>query len=141
MHGTEPAALHPGRGPRARHERTQRGVAREIAALPRFRSKLAGVAAERQAIGSFADYDAALASHCAHIDIWRTVYVHRLESPQAVVAWVEGSGLAPYLEPLSHEERTEYLAFYGEAVARAYEPQPWGGVLLPFPRLFVVAAR
>ena len=44
-------------------------------------------------------------------------------------------------EPLSHEERTEYLAFYGEAVARAYEPQPWGGVLLPFPRLFVVAAR
>jgi trans-aconitate 2-methyltransferase len=114
---------------------------REIAALAPFRDKLADVAAERQEIGAFADYDAALAPHCAHIDIWRTVYAHRLESPEAIVAWVEGTGLRPYLEPLTKPERAEYLRLYGEAIARAYPRQPWGGVLLPFPRLFVVAAR
>lgn len=114
---------------------------REIALRPPFRDKLAGVAAERQEIGSFADYDAALAPHCTHIDIWRTVYAHRLENPEAIVAWVEGTGLRPYLEPLSEAERTEYIALYGEAIERAYPRQPWGGVLLPFPRLFVVASR
>lgn len=113
----------------------------EVADLPQFRDKLAGQAAERQEIGAFSAYDAALAPHCAHIDIWRTVYVHRLESPEAIVAWVEGSGLRPYLEPLNAEERSEYLALYGAAIARAYPRQPSGGVLLSFPRLFVVAAR
>jgi len=114
---------------------------REIAALPAFREKLAGQAAERQEIGAFSAYDSALAPHCAHIDIWRTIYVHRLESPEAIVAWVEGSGLRPYLAPLTAEERADYLALYGAAIARAYPRQPSGGVLLPFPRLFVVAAR
>jgi len=114
---------------------------REIAALPQFRDTLAAQAADRQEIGAFAAYDAALAPHCAHIDIWRTVYVHRLASPEAIVAWVEGSGLRPYLAPLTSEARAEYLALYGAAIAKVYPRQPSGGVLLPFPRLFVVAAR
>ena len=114
---------------------------RQIAARPEFSAKLAANAAGRETIGAFADYDAALAPHCRHIDIWRTVYVHRLESPQAIVDWVEGAGLRPYLEPLDDEERTKFLALYLEALTAAYPRQPWGGVLLAFPRLFVVAAR
>jgi trans-aconitate 2-methyltransferase len=114
---------------------------REVAELPRFRHKLAAQAADRQQIGAFADYDAALAPHCVHVDIWRTTYVHRLESPEAIVSWVEGSGLRPYLEPLDAGEREVYLGLYGAAIAKAYPRRPWGGVLLPFPRLFVVAAR
>lgn len=113
---------------------------REIAGLPQFREKLA-VAGGRQKIGTFADYDAALAPHCDHIDIWRTTYAHRLAGPQAIVAWVEGTGLRPFLAPLNDSEKAEYLALYGEAIAKAYPRQPSGGVLLPFPRLFVVAAR
>ena len=42
---------------------------------------------------------------------------------------------------LSREEREAYLGLYGAAIAKAYPRQPSGGVLLPFPRLFVVAAR
>ncbi len=82
-----------------------------------------------------------MAPHCAHIDIWRTTYVHRLESPRAIVAWVEGAGLRPFLAPLNETEKAEYLAAYEAEIATAYPPQPSGGVLLPFPRLFVVAAR
>ena len=54
---------------------------------------------------------------------------------------MEGAGLRPFLEPLAADERAEYLALYRDGVAKAYPRQPWGGVLLPFPRLFVVAAR
>jgi trans-aconitate 2-methyltransferase len=122
-------------------EEPSHALMREIAALPAFRQKLAAVAREREAIGAFSAYDAALTPHCAHIDIWRTVYVHRLESPEAIVSWVEGSGLRPYIAPLNAEEREAYLGLYGAAIAKAYPRQPSGGVLLPFPRLFVVAAR
>ncbi len=114
---------------------------RQIAARPEFVPNYPCEASGRQAIGAFADYDAALAPYCAHIDIWRTVYVHRLGSPQRIVDFVEGAGLRPYLEALSPADRARYLALYLEAIARAYPRQPWGGVLLAFPRLFVVAQR
>jgi trans-aconitate 2-methyltransferase len=114
---------------------------REIAAEPRFRDKLAHAADAREAIGSFADYDAALSPFCDEIDIWRTVYVHRLGGPDAIVAWVEGAGLRPFLAPLAAEERAAFLARYRAAIAGAYPPRAGGGVLLPFPRLFVVASR
>lgn len=114
---------------------------REIAQRPAFRAKLAARAGERQTIGSFATYDAALSTHCTHIDIWRTTYVHRLQNPGAIVAWVEGAGLRPFLAPLNEAEKAEYLSAYEAEIAKAYPSQPSGGVLLPFPRLFVVAAR
>jgi trans-aconitate 2-methyltransferase len=114
---------------------------REIAAKPRFRAKLADVGASRSAIGSFADYDQALSPVCDHVDIWRTTYVHRLAGPEAIVAWVEGAGLRPYLAPLTPDERAGFLGLYGEAIAAAYPRQGWGGVLLPFPRLFIVGRR
>jgi len=114
---------------------------RLIAARPEFAGAAPGDAAGRETIGRFADYVTALSPHCAHIDVWRTTYSHRLADAQAIVDWVEGAGLRPYLEPLSAPQRQAYLALYLEGVAQAYPRQPWGGVLLEFPRLFVVAAR
>lgn len=114
---------------------------REIAALPRFRDKLAGAAAAREKIGRFADYDDALSPICDAVDIWRTTYVHRLEGPDAIVAWVESAGLRPFVAPLASEERADFLAVYRAEIARAFPQRPGGGVLLPFPRLFVVASR
>jgi trans-aconitate 2-methyltransferase len=114
---------------------------RDIGAEPTFRAKLAAAGAAREPIGAMRDYDAALSPLCDLVDIWRTVYLHRLDSPDAIVDWVEGAGLRPYLAPLSPEERKQYLARYREAIAAAYPRQPWGGVLLSFPRLFVVVRR
>jgi len=113
---------------------------REIAADERFRKKLAGAIA-REKIGSLADYDAALSPYCGHVDVWRTVYQHRLENAEAIVAWVEGAGLRPFLAPLTAGERADFLSRYRDAIAKAYPVRPWGGVLLPFPRLFLVAQR
>lgn len=112
---------------------------RAVAAMPAFR----GLAdsGPRQALGSFADYDAALSPPCDEVDLWRTTYVHRLGAPEDVVKWVEGSGLRPYLDPLDPERRASFLAAYGQAVAEAYPARPNGAVLFPFPRLFAVASR
>jgi trans-aconitate 2-methyltransferase len=112
---------------------------RAVAAMPAFRGLSIG--GKRDPIRSFADYDAALAPPCEDVDLWRTVYAHRLGSPDDVVKWVEGSGLRPYLDPLDANNRAAFLAAYRQAVAEAYPAQSNGAVLFPFPRLFAVASR
>jgi trans-aconitate 2-methyltransferase len=114
---------------------------RKVAERPAFRDKLSVVDAAREPIGVFRDYIEALTPLCASVDIWRTTYVHRLAGPDAIVEWVKGTGLRPYLEPLDTNERAGFLAQYRAEIARAYPPLANGDVLLPFPRLFIVAAR
>jgi trans-aconitate 2-methyltransferase len=112
---------------------------REIAAFPAFDGKSGG--GPRAPIHSFGQYDAALSPPCEWVDIWRTTYVQRMNSPEDIVKWVEGAGLRPYLDPLDEAGRASYLAAYREAVAEAYAAQPNGAIQFPFPRLFIVAAR
>ena len=53
----------------------------------------------------------------------------------------EGDGSSAVLDPLEESERQAFLARYEGAIARAYPAERDGTVLLPFPRLFVVATR
>jgi trans-aconitate 2-methyltransferase len=82
-----------------------------------------------------------LRPHAPHVDIWRTTYFHPLAGARAIVEWLKGTGLRPFLDPLEESEREAFLRRYEEAIAKAYPAEPDGTVLLPFPRLFVVAAR
>jgi trans-aconitate 2-methyltransferase len=76
------------------------------------------------------------------VDVWHTTYHHVLAGgTDAVVEWFKGSGLRPFLAPLDPAENAAYLAEYRALLADAYPPQPDGSVLLPFPRLFIVATR
>lgn len=87
-------------------------------------------------------YFAQLRPKVARLDIWRTTYHHVLAGgASAVVEWFKGSGLRPYLDALNEGERAEFLARYQAAIAAAYPAFPDGAVLLPFPRLFIVATR
>jgi len=115
---------------------------REVAAVGPWAAKLAAAGAARPPLASAAWYYELLRPLCAKVDLWRTTYYHALAGgPGAIVEWFKGSGLLPFLEPLEPAERAAYLAAYTTDIARAYPASADGGVLLAFPRLFMVAIR
>ena len=115
---------------------------RDIAARPAFAGKLAAASGTRAGRQSADWYYALLRPLAGRVDIWRTTYHHPLAGgADAVVEWFKGSGLRPFLAPLDAAERAAYLAAYRDAIAGAYPALPDGSVLLPFPRLFIVATR
>ena len=73
--------------------------------------------------------------------MWRTVYAHRLKDAAAIVAMFESTGLRPYIAPLDADERKLFLDRYLERISEAYPQLEGGGVILPFPRIFIVAFR
>jgi trans-aconitate 2-methyltransferase len=113
---------------------------REVAARMPFSAKLAGHDG-REVIPSVDAYYDRLRPLSSRVDIWRTTYYHPLADADAIVEWLKGTGLRPYLDRLSADERPAFLAAYRSAIAGAYPPRADGRVLLPFPRLFIVAAK
>jgi trans-aconitate 2-methyltransferase len=115
---------------------------REIAADGPWAAKLAAAAAARPPMPTADRYVEILSEAGCRVDIWRTTYYHALSGgAEAVVEWFKGSGLRPFIAPLGDEEREEFLIRYRSAVARAYPAKSDGGVLLPFPRLFIIAVH
>jgi trans-aconitate 2-methyltransferase len=92
-------------------------------------------------VGDVAFYYDVLAPHAASIDLWETQYVHVMASADAIVDWVEGSGLRPFIDALTEAERPTFRAQYRAEIARLYPQRPDGKVLFPFRRLFLVAIR
>lgn len=114
---------------------------REIADDGPWRQKLANADGSRVRIESAAWYYRLLRECCSRVDVWRTTYYHPLAGPDAIVEWFKGTGLLPFLAPLDSVERADYLVRYTRGIERAYPTSSDGTVLLPFPRLFIVAKR
>lgn len=114
---------------------------REIADQGTWSEKLASAKSRLERHG--ADwYYRLLRDNVRELDIWRTTYYHPLSGgAAAVVEWFKGTGLRPYLDPLSEEEQGAFLEQYQREIALAYPAFSDGTVLLPFPRLFIVAVR
>jgi trans-aconitate 2-methyltransferase len=83
-----------------------------------------------------------LRGHTARLDIWRTIYHHTLRGGvAAIVEWFKGSGLRPFLDALNEDEQSAFLANYEDKLSKIYPVYEDGSILLPFPRLFIVANR
>jgi trans-aconitate 2-methyltransferase len=76
------------------------------------------------------------------IELWQTAYQHVLENAEAILEWIRGTGLRPFLEALpSDAARSEFEARLLERVRQAYPPQRDGKVLFEFNRLFMIAYK
>ncbi|MCB1542881.1 MAG: trans-aconitate 2-methyltransferase [Rhodoblastus sp.] len=114
---------------------------RMIAVDGPWRARLMPVVKSRAMIADAQDYYDWLSPHCARLDLWRTTYVYRLDGAQGVVDWFAGSALRPFLNPLTEKEREAFLAAYRREIIKEYAPRADGMILLPYPRLFIVAVR
>jgi len=115
---------------------------RTVAASAPFAAKLGDAAKARTVLAAADWYYALLKPFFARVDIWRTTYYHPLAGGlDAIVEWLKGTGLTPFLKPLSEAERQAFIAAYKVELAKAYTPLADGTAILPFPRLFIVAVR
>ncbi len=112
---------------------------REVAGQGPWAEKLQGV--QRETMPSLPVFYDALAPLASRIDLWHTVYNHVLTGPEAIVEWVKGTGLRPFLAPLEADEQQDFLGLYTEQIAKSYPSLSDGKVMLRFPRLFLIACR
>ncbi|HEV7251851.1 MAG TPA: trans-aconitate 2-methyltransferase [Mesorhizobium sp.] len=103
--------------------------------------KLSEAEAARTRIHAPRHYWDLLSPLCRRVDVWLTVYHHPLAGVDALVDWLRATGLRPYLADLDEAERALFLARYRTMVAQSYPLAADGRLLLPFPRLFIVATR
>lgn len=116
-------------------------IMRELASSSEFRTYL-GDGVRSWHVHDPAFYYDILAPLANDVDIWQTEYLHVLPNAEAIVEWYKGTGLRPFLERLTDETvKARFLQAYLEGITAAYPAQRNGNVLLPFQRLFVVAAK
>ena len=110
---------------------------REAAAAGPWKERLAGV--REVAVLAPADYCDILSANGASVDIWETEYLHILDGEDAVYQWVSGTGLRPFVQALSGDERDAFIMEYKKRLATAYPRRADGTTQFPFKRLFAVA--
>lgn len=139
------AALAPGgvlavQMPDNRAEPTHR-LMRELAAEAPWKAPIGDYTRLRTELLTIGGYYDLLAPLAAEVDVWHTIYQHRMDSAAAIVEWVRATGLRPFIDPLSPELRASYLAEYERRVDAAYPVRTDGKRLLAFPRMFIVARK
>ena len=85
-------------------------------------------------------YDA-LTALFEKVDMWETVYYHTVDSADGVLEWYKGSGLRPYLDALSAEQKEMFLFDLKSEITQNFGVQKDGKIILKMPRLFFTAAK
>jgi trans-aconitate 2-methyltransferase len=115
---------------------------REIASQGPWSSKLSSALVVREPRHGADWYYNLFSNHPVKLSIWRTTYFHRLTGGAVdIVEWFRGTGLRPFLDPLDPAERVSFTERFREMVDEAYPALADDSVLLPFPRLFLIARR
>jgi trans-aconitate 2-methyltransferase len=74
------------------------------------------------------------------VTLWEINYIQVMDGIEAIIAWLRGTGLRPFLSRLDAAEQPVFLARYKALLSEAFPPQIDGKILLPYPRLFFIAS-
>ena len=73
--------------------------------------------------------------------IWETTYFHSMPSYKSITEWYKGTGLKPYPEQLSADDREAFLNDILQCLTDIYPMQKNGEIIFRFPRLFFTAQK
>jgi trans-aconitate 2-methyltransferase len=107
----------------------------------RWRQRFAGIDLPAPSVPEPDVYLERLLGLGAAVDVWETTYLQVLAGDDAVLRWMQGTGLRAVLSALDSAESAESADFiqeYGARLRAAYPPRDFGTVL-PYRRIFVVA--
>jgi len=85
------------------------------------------------------EYYDLLSELSADFSIWQTTYFHTMKSHSDILEWYRGTGLRPYLDILSPEDKPAFERDIHAELVRAYPTQKNGDIIFRFPRLFFTA--
>lgn len=87
------------------------------------------------------EYFDILSSCTGNFDIWETVYYHNMPSVEAMVEWVKGTRLRPYLNALDKTKAKSLEKEITRRAAAVYNVQENGEIIFKFRRFFFVASK
>jgi trans-aconitate 2-methyltransferase len=121
----------------------------ELARSDRWEARLAHLVRPAPVLEP-AGYLSILLAAGARADVWETTYFHILAGPDAVLDWVRGTALRPFLSALEDADEGDasdeaddgaeaFVRAYGAALRAAYPLDAEGHTIFPFRRIFGVA--
>jgi len=87
------------------------------------------------------EYFDILSSCTENFDIWETVYYHNMPSVEAMVEWIKGTRLRPYLNALDNAKAAKLEQEITKRAATVYDTQKNGEIIFKFRRFFFVASK
>lgn len=97
--------------------------------------------AERAPLLSPENYYDLLRAEGCEVDIWRTTYFHILPSIQSIIDWLSTTGLRRFIHTLTPEQQAAWLQHYASLLETQYPVRQDGTIIMPYPRLFIVARK
>jgi len=112
---------------------------RELADEPRWAARLSGVALVNEQVGSIDVYLRLAFDAGVAVEAWETVYQHVLPGEDAVLEWIAGTRLRPFVAALG-EDAPEFVDELRMRLREAFPPAP-AGTVFPFRRVFFAVTK
>ena len=90
---------------------------------------------------NFKEYYDMFSRYYSNIDIWKTNYIHQMKDCNAIVDFIKGTALLPYLECLDEKQTTLFIKKLYDKISECYVASENGTVLFEFKRLFIIARK
>lgn len=83
------------------------------------------------------EYFNILSRHCSSFQLWETRYYHNLKNHEAIIEWVKGTKIRPYLTHLDDAGKREFEHEILRRVKETYPIMENGEVIMCFNRFFM----